>query len=69
MRKLEGRTFLQCTNCGKIYRVNERISIETVYVDKYCPHCGHKRALNCGENEDDLYTLYNPGLDERYYNY
>lgn len=69
MKKAEDRTYLQCTCCGKIYDVKRKFKTETLYVSQYCHHCGHDRALVVGDNEDDIYALYDPVLDERYYSY
>ena len=69
MGRSEDRTFLQCTDCGKIYDVYDDISIEALYVHSCCPRCGHIRALNIGNSEDEKYLYYDVSLDERYYKY
>lgn len=69
MKNSEDRTYLQCTNCGKIYQVECNISIEKTYVDNFCPYCDHTRALNCGNDEADLYIYSDITLDKRYYIY
>ena len=69
MRKSEGRTFLQCTDCGKIYRVDRAYSIESLYVDSFCPRCNNGRALNIGNDEMDLYLYYDVTKDSRYSEY
>lgn len=69
MEKAEDRTYLQCTNCGEVYDVYEDISIEDLYVQSYCPKCGHTRALNIGNSEDEKYLFYDPCMDDRYYRY
>ena len=69
MRNSEDRTYLQCTNCGEIYQIDRKISMEKIYVNSYCPYCNHTRALNCGQDKADLYIYSDPVLDKRYYNY
>lgn len=61
------KTWLQCTNCGRIHIVERHISIEKVIVNSYCDRCGNERALNCGYNEDDVAELQDYFLDCRYY--
>ena len=63
-------TWVQCTHCGEIYHIDVRVSIDKLHVECYCPKCReHTRAINCGNNKDDVYALYDPILDERYYKY
>lgn len=64
-----GGTYLQCCNCGKIYKTYEYVDIESIYIDSYCPCCEHFFALNCGTNKNDIYNLYNFNLDERFFIY
>lgn len=54
-------------NCGKIYRVENEISLDKMYIYSYCPCCEHKRALVLGDNMEDIYELYDVNLDNRYY--
>ena len=67
MRESKDRTFLQCTNCGEVYQVEQEYDIESLYINSCCPHCEHKRALVCGNSLDDIYELYDPVLDKRFY--
>ena len=60
-------TYIQCTNCGEIYRIDYEIPLENVYVTCYCSKCEHERGLNLGSDQDDLYANLDPVLDERYY--
>lgn len=60
-------TYLQCTNCGNIYKVDQAFSTESLYIDSLCKCCGNKKALNLGEDENDIYIYYDVTKDERYY--
>ena len=61
--------WVQCTQCGHIYWTEEDVPIEKLYVASGCARCGHGRGLNCGDKKEDVYSYYNPNLDERYYTY
>lgn len=61
------RTWLQCTNCGRIHIVEYKIPIGRAIVNSYCERCGNGKALNCGHSEDDVTELQDYFLDERYY--
>ena len=61
------KTWLQCTNCGRMHIVERKISMVRSVVNSYCERCGHNRALNCGYNEDDANLLQDTFLDERYF--
>ena len=65
----EKQVFLQCTDCGKIYRAIRNASVEQLYINNECPSCGHYRAINLGPNQDDIYLYYDVSLDERYFIY
>lgn len=69
MRESEDRTYLQCANCGNIYDVENRIPIDKLYIDSYCPICNYSRALNIGDSKDDKYLYYDPHMDEKFYIY
>ena len=70
MKYSEDRTFLQCTNCGKIYEVEGKWSADDLYIDNYCSCCGHNnRMLIVCDDIDDIYKYYDNTLDERYYIY
>ena len=49
-------TYLQCQNCGRIYSVDKKYSVEDFYVESYCPQCGCMKALNL---ETDIFLFYN----------
>lgn len=61
--------YMQCQNCGKIFRIDKEVSIEELIVNAECPECGYTRALNCGDNEDDIILYANINLDKRYFIY
>lgn len=63
------RTWIQCTNCGHIYIVDRKISINMAIIRSSCPRCKWGRGYNCGHNELDIAELYDPYLDERYFDY
>ena len=64
-----GLTYVQCQNCGKVYKIQQRLPASTLMVKAVCPTCNGTKALNCGESEDDVYLFYNANLDNRYYQY
>jgi len=61
--------YIQCRECGHIYKVYKEISIEKSIVYTECPRCGCGIGLNCGNNTLDLYVYYDPTMDKRYYEY
>ena len=63
------KTWIQCLNCGHIYIVERKIPISVSVVKSECPKCEWSKGLNCGNKEEDVYYFYDPGLDERYFNY
>lgn len=67
MRELESRTFVQCCRCGKVHNVKRKYDEEALYIESTCPKCGHDKALNLGEDENDLYLYLDVNLCERYY--
>ena len=69
MKESKDRTFLQCTRCGKVYSVENKIDIESLYIESYCRRCGNGKALNLGDNANDIYIYYDNSLDKRYYIY
>jgi hypothetical protein len=68
---LKGRgqecTWIQCQNCGHIYQINKKVSIEKSIIESVCPECEHHVGLNCGDKKEDIYIYMNPNLDNRYY--
>ena len=63
-------TWVQCTHCGEVYHISMKVPIDKLYVECYCPKCrADTKAINCGDNENDISVFYDPYLDERYYKY
>jgi hypothetical protein len=62
-------SYVQCLSCGHIYTIEHKIPTGVSVVKSYCPRCEWQKGLNCGDKEEDIYYFYDPGLDERYYNY
>lgn len=58
-------TYVQCQECGHIYRIARQYSDEDLYVTAYCVQCESRFGLNLGCNEDDIYYFMNPNLDGR----
>lgn len=65
----EKETWIQCTNCGKIYCIEKFVPIDKLYVASVCPRCGCEKGLNCGDDEGDIYLYANINVDPRYYQY
>lgn len=62
--------WLQCTQCGEIYFVDQKVPIDKLYVTSVCARgCGCEQALNLGDDESEIYYYYNSNLDERFYQY
>lgn len=49
--------------------IERKISASASVVKAECPKCEWIKGLNCGDIEEDIYCFYDPGLDERYFNY
>ena len=56
---------VQCTQCGRIFKVNVEISYEDIYIEEICPGC--RKETTCLNLEDDVYRYYDPVMDNRYY--
>ena len=65
----EIKTWVQCRNCGHVYEIDRRISIEDLFVTAFCPSCNHNKALNCGESLSDVSLYVDRTLDEKYFIY
>ena len=61
----QDHTWVQGQYCGKIYTISRQISIDTLFVKSICK-CGYDKALNLGDNKDDVYLYMNPNVDGRY---
>lgn len=67
MREDNGSSYVQCTQCGCIDKIKERLEEDVMYIDFECPVCGNTRGLNIGKDILDQYELYDVTLDSRYY--
>ena len=60
-------TYIQCQNCGKLYQIDRKISVNVSITRTECPRCGSYSGLNCGSDKSDIYLYLNPNVDERYF--
>lgn len=67
MQGNRGTNYVQCTQCGCIYKIEKTLDENIIYIDSKCPDCANKRALNIGKDILDQYELYDVTLDSRYY--
>lgn len=69
--KRHKENYLQCINCGNIHKdySDEVIDLENdIYYVTICPACRSVRKhLDLGDNESEIYELYDNTLDSRYY--
>ena len=58
----------QCQICGSLQRSKELFNIDNdLFIKMKCKHCGKETDhLWVGEDELDLYTMYNLNVDPRY---
>ena len=64
------KEIFQCSCCGSITRVDSKYKPreDQIYVPLWCERCKDlKMQLYCGEDESNLYELYNLNVDSRYY--
>lgn len=64
------KEIFQCCCCGKIHKVDEKYKPgdDDIYEILWCPKCKeHTKQLYCGDDESEIYELYNVNLDSRYY--
>ena len=63
----EGQQY-QCQICGSLQRSKELFNIDNdLFIKMKCKHCGKETDhLWVGEDELDLYTMYNLNVDPRY---
>lgn len=60
----------QCQQCGCIHKEKVQYDIEKLHTSMICPRCrGETLHLWVGNSPDDLYMLYNPVVDSRFYQY
>lgn len=59
----------QCQICGSLQKSKEPFNIDNdLFIKMKCKHCGKEtNHLWVGEDELDLYTMYNLNVDPRYY--
>ena len=59
----------QCQICGSLQKSKEPLNIDNdLFIKMKCKHCGKETDhLWVGEDELDLYTMYNLNVDPRYY--
>lgn len=70
MKNSKQDDYIQCVDCGRIHKANiYKLKDDTIYVDCYCPYCNGSKGLYIGNNELDIYMLYDHTLDNRYYMY
>ncbi len=69
MRGNKEGSYVQCTHCGCIEKIQERLEEYVIYIDFECRACGNARGLNIGKDILDQYELYDVTLDSRYYYY
>lgn len=62
-------SFVQCRNCGNIYKVEYKLPVDALIVEMVCPKCEYEWALNCGDDQNELYFYADMTLDSRYYTY
>ena len=65
----EKGSWIQCTECGKIYYIDREVPIDKMYITCVCPRCDHTRGLNLGDDVTDKYLYADVNIDERYYQY
>jgi rubredoxin len=61
--------YIQCSQCGHVYQVEQKHKVEDLYVNETCPSCNSTRGLYMGTNLDYFYELADITLDSRYYQY
>lgn len=64
------KEIFQCSCCGHINKVDDRYKPrgDTVYVPLWCERCRCQTTqLYCGDDESELYSLYDVNIDPKYY--
>lgn len=55
-------------NCGKMHKHRVQCRDDDLYIKVKCKTCGKTiNHLRCGDDPLDIYKLYDPVMDERYY--
>lgn len=68
----KSKEIFQCNCCGTIHKVDEKYKPrgDGVYETLFCPKCGdYTRQLYCGDDESELYSLYDVNIDPKFYKY
>lgn len=66
------KEIFQCSCCGHIYKAKSEYKPrgDDIYVTLWCPKCKkYEKQLYCGDDEDQIYELYDINIDKRYYKY
>lgn len=68
---MKSEVWMQCQICGKLSKQIIKYNIEEdIYIKVYCTGCRDDTThLICGEDEGEIYHLYNLNMDPKYYNY
>lgn len=66
--KQEG-TWIQCTECGAIYWIDQEVPIDRLYVASYCKKCENEKGVNLGSDKDHIYEFMDINIDPRFYKY
>lgn len=64
------KEIFQCSCCGNISKVDSKYKPrgDIIYVPLWCEKCeGYTKQLHCGDDENDLYMLYDNNVDSRMY--
>ena len=67
---MKREVWVQCQFCGKLHKETIQYNIEDIYIKLHCSGCRDDTVhLICGQEESEIYHLYNLNADPRYYNY
>lgn len=68
---MKQRHYFQCQKCGCVHYIETEYNIDgEMYEQLMCMECGEVSShLWVGNDPNDLYDLYNPNLDERFFIY
>lgn len=64
------KEIFQCSCCGTIHKVNEKYKPrgDIIYVPLWCDKCNeYTQQLHCGDDDNEIYALYDLNKDSRYY--
>ena len=60
---------VQCMDCGHIYQIHKTLSSDAFIIESWCPGCECTKAINCGDNINDIYLYMDINIDPRNYTY